>query len=89
MQRVSLTLKIWRQLAIGDACSYGHGACLAIQDHLVEMGQGNLILRAIGNPVEGVASPERPELAAALYHLLHFLDGLWLVQPVGAVSVVS
>ncbi len=62
---------------------------LAIQDNLVEMGQRNLIFGAVGDPVKGMASAQRPQFAAALHHLLHFLDRLGLVQAVGAVGVIS
>jgi hypothetical protein len=76
-------------LAIGNACSYSYGARLAIEDNLVEVGQGDLILGAVGDPIKGVSSAQRSQFAAALHYLLYLFDGLRLMQSVGAVGVIS
>jgi hypothetical protein len=89
MQRVTLAFKVRSQLAVGDAPAYSDGAGPAVQGNLVQMGQRNLIFGAVGNPVKGMASTQRPQFTAALHHLLHFLQRLRLVQVVGTVSVIS
>ena len=89
MQRVTLAFKVRSQLAVGDPPAYSDGVRPAVQDNLVQMGQRNLIFGAVGNPVKGMASTQRPQFAAALHHLLHFLHCPRLVQAVGTVSVIS
>src|SRR5580658_7071693 len=65
MQCVTVTVKIRSQLAIGYAPTYADGACFTVQNHLVQVGQRDLVLRAVGDPVKGVASTQCPQLAAA------------------------
>ena len=73
MQRITLALQIGGQLAVGDTPTHGDRAGLAMENNLVQMGQRNLILGAVGDSVKGVASAQRPQFAAALHDLLHFL----------------
>src|ERR1700722_5823555 len=89
MQCVTVTVKIRSQLAIGYAPTYADGARFTVQNHLVQVGQRDLVLRAVGDPVKGVASTQCPQFAAALYDLPHLLDRLGLIQVIGAVGVIS
>ena len=53
------------EFAVGDAGADGDGAGFFVDVDLVEVLERDLVLRAVGDGVEGVARAERAQLAAA------------------------
>ena len=55
-----------RELAVSDTGADGNGAGVVVDVDLVEVLERDLILRAVGDAVEGVARAEGAELVATL-----------------------
>src|SRR5260370_5654258 len=89
VHREAMAIKIRSKLAIRHTSANGHCARLRVKFHSVELLQRYLIVAAVGDPIEGVPSTQRLQLAAALHHLLDLLRVLRKVQVVGMVLVVA
>jgi hypothetical protein len=74
VQRKALFVQDRRELAVGDAGADPHGLVRFVEVDPVETLERDLILRTVGDGAEGVARAQRPEFAATLHHLPHFVD---------------
>jgi hypothetical protein len=86
---IALAIYVWSKLAVGYTRANGDGARVFVQDNRIELLQGNLVFDAIGNSVERMPRPERPQFAATFHNLLHFFDGLRRMQMIGTILVIA
>ncbi len=77
------------ELSVGDSGADGDGAVGGVDGHGVEGFEGDLVVGAVGDAVEGVAGAEGAEVVAGADDLLDFGDGFGLVEVVGVEGVVA
>ena len=89
MQRIAVCIQPRRQRAVGYARTDFDGVGLFVERHLVKMLERDLVLRAIGDAVEGVAGAQCAQFCATADHLPDFFHRCRSEQVVGAVGVVA
>lgn len=89
VQGKALSIDDGREIAVTDAGADGDDAGSGIEIDGAESGDGNLVLCAVGNAVEGVAGAESSEAAALSDDGLHLFNGGGLAQVAGGIGIVA
>ena len=89
VQGEALGVDHWGHITVADAGSDGDGFCSFIELDVLEVGERDLGVGAVGEAVEGVAGAEGADAGVVFDDLLELGDGGGLEEIVGVVGQVS
>ena len=88
MDGESAAINVGRHLTVGNAGPDCYRFRLGIEFDLVEMFERDLFNGTVGDAIEGVTRPERPEMRALANTVPHVFNSICEVEVLGTVRVI-